>query len=96
MEQVAGLPPREAATFRRLLRCWEEKEWRAGLKLAKTILGARGCGEHGETLAVRGLLLLGVGRREEAMAEVGRGLRAGLTSPRCWHAYGLLCRAERR
>ena len=90
------LPTKEAAAFKRLLVCWEEKQWKAGLRLARQILGAKGCSEHGETLAMRGLLLLGVGRREEAMAEVRRGLRTGLTSSRCWHAFGLLCRSERR
>jgi len=91
-----GLPAREAASFKKLVKCWEEKQWKIGLRLAKQILGTRGCGEHGETLALKGLLLLGIGRREDAMAEVRRGLQSGLTSARCWHAFGLLCRAERK
>ena len=92
----SGLPAREAASFKKLVKCWEEKQWKVGLRLAKQILATRGCAEHGETLALRGLLLLGIGRREDAMAEVRRGLQAGLTSARCWHAFGLLCRAERK
>ena len=91
-----GLPTREAASFKKLVKCWEEKQWKVGLRLAKQILAARGCAEHGETLALKGLLLLGIGRREDAMAEVRRGLQSGLTSARCWHAFGLLCRAERK
>lgn len=90
------LPAKEAVVFRKLVICWEEKQWKVGLQLAKKILGTKGCQEHGETLAMRGLLLLGVGRREEAMVEVRRGLRAGIQSSRCWHAFGLLCRAERK
>ena len=91
-----GIPAREATSFKKLVKCWEEKQWKVGLRLAKQILGSKGCSEHGETLALKGLLLLGIGRREEAMVEVRRGLKSGLTSARCWHAFGLLCRAERK
>ena len=97
MEKSAnGLPAREAASFKKLLKCWEDKQWKVGLRLAKQILGTKGCADHGETLALKGLLLLGIGRRDEAMVEVRRGLQTGLTSARCWHAFGLLCRAERK
>ena len=51
-----GLPTREAASFKKLVKCWEEKQWKVGLRLAKQILGARGCADHGETLAMKGLL----------------------------------------
>jgi len=90
------LQPKEAAAFKKLVKCWEEKQWKVGLRLAKQILGCRGCGDHGETVSMRGLILLGLGRRVEAMEEVKRGLKNNLKSPLCWHAFGLLNRAERR
>ena len=43
-----------------------------------------------ETLAMKGLTLNNLGRKEEAYDYVRRGLRADLRSHVCWHVYGLL------
>ena len=43
-----------------------------------------------ETLAMKGLTLNNLGRKEEAYDYVRRGLRADLKSHVCWHVYGLL------
>ena len=51
-----------------------------------------------ETLAMKGLTLNNLGRKEEAYDYVRRGLRADLRSHVCWHVYGLLqvCRNQCR
>lgn len=43
---------------------------------------------HGETLAMKGLILCYQEKKEEAYDFVRRGLRADLKSYVCWHVYG--------
>ena len=88
------LPPKEASLFKRILRCYEQKQYRNGLKFAKLIL--TNFPDHGETLSMKGLTLNCLGRKEEAHACIRLGLRKNLTSHVCWHVYGLLQRSEKR
>lgn len=72
------------------------KQYKNGLKLAKQILTNPKYGEHGETLAMKGLTLNCLGRKEEAYDYVRRGLRNDLKSHVCWHVYGLLQRSDKK
>lgn len=90
------LPPKESALFRKLLKCYEMKQYKNGLKLAKQILSNPKYAEHGETLAMKGLTLNGLGRRDEAYKYVRQGLRNDLKSHVCWHVYGLLQRSDKK
>lgn len=90
------LPPKENALFKRILRCYEHKQYKNGLKFAKQILSNPKFSEHGETLAMKGLTLNCLGRKEEAYDHVRRGLRNDLQSHVCWHVYGLLQRSDKK
>ncbi|XP_055623434.1 N-alpha-acetyltransferase 15, NatA auxiliary subunit [Toxorhynchites rutilus septentrionalis] len=90
------LPPKENALFRKILKCYEMKQYKNGLKLAKQILTNPKFTEHGETLAMKGLTLNCLGRKEEAYDYVRRGLRNDLKSHVCWHVYGLLQRSDKK
>ncbi|KAK7097914.1 N-alpha-acetyltransferase 15, NatA auxiliary subunit-like [Littorina saxatilis] len=90
------LPPKENALFKRILKCYEQKQYKNGLKFAKQILSNPKFSEHGETLAMKGLTLNCLGRKEEAYDYVRRGLRNDLKSHVCWHVYGLLQRSDRK
>ncbi|KAF4104940.1 N-alpha-acetyltransferase 15, NatA auxiliary subunit a [Onychostoma macrolepis] len=90
------LPPKENALFKRILRCYEHKQYRNGLKFCKQILSNPKFTEHGETLAMKGLTLNCLGRKEEAYDLVRRGLRNDLKSHVCWHVYGLLQRSDKK
>ncbi|XP_058789166.1 N-alpha-acetyltransferase 15, NatA auxiliary subunit [Phymastichus coffea] len=90
------LPPKENALFKRILRCYEHKQYKNGLKFAKQILTNPKFSEHGETLAMKGLTLNCLGRKEEAYDHVRRGLRNDLQSHVCWHVYGLLQRSDKK
>ncbi|KAJ8298173.1 hypothetical protein KUTeg_024704 [Tegillarca granosa] len=74
-------------------KCYEQKQYKNGLKFAKQILTNPKFSEHGETLAMKGLTLNCLGRKEEAYDHVRRGLRNDLKS---WHVYGLLQRSDRK
>lgn len=90
------LPPKESALFRKILKCYEMKQYKNGLKLAKQILTNPKFTEHGETLAMKGLTLNCLGRKDEAYDYVRRGLRNDLKSHVCWHVYGLLQRSDKK
>ena len=79
------------------------------MKYAKAILSNPQFAEHGglnsliikltdisETLSMKGLILSCMGKNEEAMECVKRGLTADLKSYVCWHVYGLVQRAEKK
>ncbi|XP_078532912.1 N-alpha-acetyltransferase 15, NatA auxiliary subunit [Lissotriton helveticus] len=91
-----NLPPKENALFKRILRCYEHKQYRNGLKFCKQILSNPKFAEHGETLAMKGLTLNCLGKKEEAYDLVRRGLRNDLKSHVCWHVYGLLQRSDKK
>ena len=89
------LPQKEASLFKKLLRAYEVKQYKTGLKYAKQILQNPRCDQHGETLCMKGLLLNYLGKKEEAMESVKRGLKCNLQSHVCWHVYGLVHRSEK-
>lgn len=66
------------------------------MKFAKQIMAHPKYQEHGETLAMKGLTLNGLGRKEEAYDYVRRGLKNDLKSHVCWHVYGLLQRGDKK
>uniref|UniRef100_A0A3Q2NWZ3 N-alpha-acetyltransferase 15, NatA auxiliary subunit a n=1 Tax=Fundulus heteroclitus TaxID=8078 RepID=A0A3Q2NWZ3_FUNHE len=90
------LPPKENALFKRILKCYEHKQYRNGLKFCKQILSNPRFTEHGETLAMKGLTLNCLGKKDEAYELVRRGLRNDLKSHVCWHVYGLLQRSDKK
>uniref|UniRef100_A0A667ZFT2 N-alpha-acetyltransferase 15, NatA auxiliary subunit a n=1 Tax=Myripristis murdjan TaxID=586833 RepID=A0A667ZFT2_9TELE len=79
-----------------LSQCYEHKQYRNGLKFCKQILANPKFAEHGETLAMKGLTLNCLGKKEEAYELVRRGLRNDLKSHVCWHVYGLLQRSDKK
>ncbi|XP_026679216.1 N-alpha-acetyltransferase 16, NatA auxiliary subunit [Diaphorina citri] len=96
MPSCNPLPPKENSLFKRILKCYEHKQYKNGLKFAKQILTNPKYAEHGETLAMKGLTLNCLGRKEEAYEYVRRGLRNDLKSHVCWHVYGLLQRSDKK
>ncbi|KAM9674522.1 N-alpha-acetyltransferase 16, NatA auxiliary subunit isoform 5-T5 [Dama dama] len=90
------LPPKESNLFKRVLKCYEQKQYKNGLKFCKMILSNPKFAEHGETLAMKGLTLNCLGKKEEAYEFVRKGLRNDVKSHVCWHVYGLLQRSDKR
>ncbi|XP_034354100.1 N-alpha-acetyltransferase 16, NatA auxiliary subunit isoform X1 [Arvicanthis niloticus] len=90
------LPAKESALFKRVLKCYEQKQYKNGLKFCKMILSNPKFADHGETLAMKGLTLNCLGKREEAYEFVRKGLRSDVRSHVCWHVYGLLQRSDKK
>lgn len=89
----ASLPPKEANLFKLIVKSYETKQYKKGLKAADTIL--KKFPEHGETLSMKGLTLNCMDRKSEAYDLVKLGLKNDLKSHVCWHVYGLLYRSDR-
>ncbi|KAF9138665.1 N-alpha-acetyltransferase 16, NatA auxiliary subunit [Mortierella sp. GBA39] len=87
------LPQKEANLFKQILKCYENKQYKKGFKGAEQIL--KKFPEHGETLALKGLFLNHLDKKEEAYEFVKKGLRHDLRSHVCWHVFGLLYRSDK-
>ncbi|KAH8062546.1 hypothetical protein JL722_3468 [Aureococcus anophagefferens] len=89
-----NLPRKEADLFKSIVKFYETKQYKKGLKASDAVL--RKFPNHGETLAMRGLVLNCLERKEEAYDYVKKGLKADMRSHVCWHVYGLLYRSDRQ
>ncbi|KAF9157580.1 hypothetical protein DFQ27_000908 [Actinomortierella ambigua] len=87
------LPQKEANLFKQILKNYELKQYKKGLKGAEQIL--KKFPEHGETMAMKGLFYSHLDKKEEAYEFVKKGLRYDLKSHICWHVFGLLYRADK-
>jgi peptide alpha-N-acetyltransferase len=88
-----SLPPKEANLFKLIVKSYETKQYKKGLKAADAIL--KKFPNHGETLSMKGLTLNCMDRKPEAYDLVRLGLKNDLQSHVCWHVYGLLYRSDR-
>mmetsp|Transcript_37951 Transcript_37951/g.56421 ORF Transcript_37951/g.56421 Transcript_37951/m.56421 type:complete len:965 (-) Transcript_37951:121-3015(-) len=91
--QGRPLPKKESDLFRNVVKFYETKQYKKGIKHADGIL--KKFPNHGETLCMKGLTLNCLKKREEAHALVKLGLRNDMRSHVCWHVYGLLHRSDR-
>ncbi|KAH0563353.1 hypothetical protein GP486_002088 [Trichoglossum hirsutum] len=87
------LSSKESSLFRQVIRNYEGKQYKKGIKVADQIL--RKNPNHGDTLAMKALIINSQGRPEEAFALAKVALRNDMKSHVCWHVYGLLYRAEK-
>eukprot|EP00439_Symbiodinium_sp_Y106_P080969 s432_g19.t2 len=87
------LPAKDQAVFRSIVKFYETKQYKKGLKAADSILKKHP--DHGETLCMKGLTVSYLDRKEEAYELVRKGLKCDLKSHVCWHVYGLLYRQDR-
>ena len=87
------LPPKEAAQFRTVIRSYEDKQYKRGLKTADLIL--KKIPKHGDTMAMKALIFNGQGKTDEAFLLAKEALTVDMKSHVCWHVYGLLYRANK-
>lgn len=86
----AQLPGKEASLFRHLVQCYESKQYKKGLKHADQILKKHP--KHGDTQAMKALILSNQGKQDEAIALCKTALENAMKSNVCWHVYGLIWR----
>ena len=96
MTSEGKLANKEAGMLKRLNKCYEEKQFKSGLRLAKQILSASRTCKHVETLSYKALCLTGLGRGEEALEVVKAAIKLDIKSPPAWRAYALTLRSQRK
>ncbi|KAI5926232.1 NMDA receptor-regulated protein 1-domain-containing protein [Camillea tinctor] len=87
------LNAKENALFRQVIRNYEDKQYKRGLKAAEQILKKNP--KHGDTMAMKALIMNQQGKTEEAFALGKEALTADMKSHICWHVYGLLYRHQK-
>ncbi|KAI0100575.1 tetratricopeptide [Nemania sp. FL0031] len=87
------LSSKENSLFRQVIRNYEEKQYKRGLKAAEQILKKNP--KHGDTLAMKALIINSMGKTDDAFALAKEALTADMKSHICWHVYGLLYRHQK-
>ncbi|KAI9728724.1 MAG: hypothetical protein M1828_002830 [Chrysothrix sp. TS-e1954] len=87
------LASKEASLFRQVVRNYESKQHKKGIKAADQVL--RKNANHGDTQAMKALILNSMGQSDEAFALAKVALKNDMKSHVCWHVYGLLYRSQR-
>ncbi|AEO67232.1 uncharacterized protein THITE_54031 [Thermothielavioides terrestris NRRL 8126] len=87
------LSTREANLFRTVIRYYEDKQYKRGLKAAEQILKRNP--KHGDTMSMKALILNAQGKTEEAFALAKEALTIDMKSYICWHVYGILYRTNK-
>lgn len=87
------LPAKDQQVFRSIVKFYETKQYKKGVKAADSILKKHA--DHGETLCMKGLTLSYLDKKQEAYELVRKGLKNDPKSHVCWHVYGLLYRQDR-
>ena len=82
----AVLSKKEQELFRIVVNCYETKKYKKGMKNADMIL--KKYPNHGETMAMKGLITNCLGQKAEAYELVKLGVRNGVKSHICWHVFG--------
>jgi N-alpha-acetyltransferase 15/16, NatA auxiliary subunit len=105
-----ALPLKEAALFKELLNQYESRQLKKAQKTADQILKkfpehGGVCFvrfmiylisyTRSETICMKGLVLTHMGRREEGLDLVKKGVRLDLTSHIVWHVFGLIQKGEK-
>lgn len=87
------LSSKEASLFKTVVRYYEDKQFKRGLKAAEQILKKNP--KHGDTMAMKALIMRDQGKQDEAFALAKVALQCDMQSHVCWHVYGLLYRAAK-
>ncbi len=87
------LSTREANLFRTVIRHYEDKQYKRGLKAAEQILKKNP--KHADTMSMKALILNAQGHTEEAFALAKDALTIDMKSHICWHVYGILYRTNK-
>ena len=87
-QKAPQLPSKEATLFRHLVHEYEGKRPKKALKAADQILKKHP--NHGDTQAMKALVLNTQGKTDEAFDLCKLALKNAMKSNVCWHVYGLL------
>ncbi|KAF1744275.1 hypothetical protein MXB_399 [Myxobolus squamalis] len=84
------LPSKETKTFKKAIKCYDQKNYKNGIKYCKQILSNEKCYNHVDTLSILSLMLHFTGKNEEAIKMIKLALSYNLKSSVSWHSYGII------
>jgi peptide alpha-N-acetyltransferase len=87
-EGLKSLTNDDASNFKQALRHYDNKSYPKAIKFIDRVL--EHAPTHGETLALKSLVLHYTGRNEEALTTAKASLRHNLKNPACWHTMGFV------
>ncbi|KAH0834787.1 NMDA receptor-regulated protein 1-domain-containing protein [Lanmaoa asiatica] len=87
-----NLAQKERKLFTELLQAYEHKQLSKGRKIADQILKKHP--QHGETMCMKGLVMVHLGEREAGIALIKDGMRHDIRSHICWHVWALVQKGE--
>ncbi|KAF2842372.1 TPR-like protein [Patellaria atrata CBS 101060] len=88
-----ALSSKENSLFRQVVKSYETKQYKKGIKAADQVL--RKSPNHGDTQAMKALIMNSQGHSDEAFALAKVALRNDMKSQICWHVYGILYRSQK-
>ena len=92
------LPPREQSIFKSIITKFELKQYKKCKKLCDEIL--KKYPKHGETLAMKGLILNNMSStatdRSTVYTYIKQGISYNIKSHICWHVYGIVYRSDHK
>ncbi|KAL8959496.1 MAG: hypothetical protein Q9193_003654 [Seirophora villosa] len=89
-QQQLQLGAKERSLFAQIVKHYESKQYKKGLKCAEQVL--RKSPKHGDTQAMKALIINAQGNTDEAFVLCKEALKNAMKSHVCWHVYGLLWR----
>lgn len=87
------LNSRESNLFRSVIKYYEDKQYKRGLKAAEQILKKNP--KHGDTVAMKALIINAQGQTDQAFTLAKEALTLAMKSHICWHVYGILYRTNK-
>ncbi|KAL8414295.1 hypothetical protein RB594_005503 [Gaeumannomyces avenae] len=93
MSPSQPLSTRDNNLLRTVVRNFEDKQYRRGLKAAEQILKKNP--KHGDTMAMKALIMNAQGKTEEAFVLGKEAVSVDMKSHVCWHVYGMLYRTRK-
>eukprot|EP01111_Echinosteliopsis_oligospora_P003410 TRINITY_DN1540_c0_g1_i1.p1 TRINITY_DN1540_c0_g1~~TRINITY_DN1540_c0_g1_i1.p1 ORF type:complete len:881 (+),score=311.21 TRINITY_DN1540_c0_g1_i1:80-2722(+) len=87
------LPPSVQALHKSIYKLYGSKQYKKGLKAADQVLAK--APNHGETLALKGLIYNAMEKKEEAMKACKSAVQNDIRNHVCWHALGVVHRSDR-
>jgi tetratricopeptide (TPR) repeat protein len=91
-----SLPPKELSLFKKCVKLYEQKQHKNSLRCIKQILQNPSLTEHGETLAMKALILDVTGHHDEAVELSRVAVKNDVKSHVCWHIFGMVMRSDRK
>lgn len=89
------LPAKEAKVFRKAMKCYDQKNYKNGIRLCGTILADQKFAKHPEVTCFQALMLYFVGKKDESIRNIKSTIAGNPRNPFAWNSYSIVHKYER-